>query len=295
MISERSIYVNRFLNDDDRRDRLFKGELFLYSCPPASRGIIDWARELINGAFGDLQDVRRAHCGIAVEEFVKRAGPLKSTFTNDRKTARLCQELIVAMGCDPELTYFDLPRLRIAPPGNYLTSGVSYAYKAHRDTWYAHPRQLVNYWVPIFDSEPSTVMSMYIDYWQRPVKNVSAQWDYDKWVEKSRFAAATNIGEEKRQHPVPTQDLGDTTDLRIVQNAGDLMVFSTCQLHATAPNETDQIRYSYDLRTVHLEDLQKERGPENVDGRATGSTLKDFLRVSDLRLFQEDSFAAYGT
>ena len=287
-MSKTAIYVNRRLSDDDRRQRLFDGALFLYSCPAASQNIVDWARELIDGAFGDLQHVRHAHERIAVEEFIKRAGPLKSTFTNDKKTAKLCQELIVAMGCDPELTYFDLPRLRVAPPGNYLTSGVSYAYKAHRDTWYAHPRQLVNYWVPIFDSEPSTVMSMYLDYWQRPVDNVSAQWDYDEWVKNSRFAAAANIGEEKRRHPVPTQDLGDTTDLRIVQNAGDLMVFSTCQLHATAPNETDHIRYSYDLRTVHVEDLKKGRGPENVDGRATGSTLNDFLRVSDLTPLEAD-------
>jgi hypothetical protein len=291
-MSRTPIYVNRHLDDDNRRQRLFNGALFLYSCPMASRKIIDWARELIDAAFGDLQDVHHAHEKLTVEDFVKRAGPLKAKFTNDPKTVELCQELIVGMGCDPELTYLDLPRLRVAPPGNYLTSGVSYAYKPHRDTWYAHPRQLVNYWVPVFDSEPSTVMSMFIDYWQRPVSNVSAQWDYDEWVKKSRFVASDNIGEEKRRHPVPTQDLGETTDLRIVQNAGDLMVFSTCQLHATAPNETDYIRYSYDLRTIHLEDVRNERGPENIDGFATGSTLKDFLRVSDLCSMPQEIVAA---
>lgn len=284
-MSRTPIYVNRRLDDDDRRQRLFDGALFLYSCPAASRKIVEWARELIDAAFGDLHDIHHAHEKLAVQDFIKRAGPLKSKFTNDQKTADLCQELIVTMGCDPELTYFDLPRLRVAPPGNYLTSGVSYAYKPHRDTWYAHPKQLVNYWVPVFDSEPSTVMSMYIDYFHRPVNNVSAQWDYDEWVKNSRFAVADNIGEEKRLHPVPTQDLGETTDLRIVQNAGDLMVFSTCNLHATAPNETDHIRYSFDLRTLHLEDLRQNRGPDNLDGRATGSTVKDFLRVSDRQPF----------
>lgn len=287
-MSKTAIYVNRRLSDDDRRQRLFDGALFLYSCPVASQNIVEWARELIDAAFGDLNDIHHAHEKLTVQDFVKRAGPLKSKFTNDVKTKSLCQDLIVTMGCDPNLTYFDLPRLRVAPPGNFLTSGVSYAYKAHRDTWYAHPKQLVNYWVPVFDSEPSTVMSMYIDYFRQPVNNASALWDYDEWVEKSRFVAANNIGEEKRQHPVPTQDLGETTDLRIVQNAGDLLVFSTCQLHATAPNETDHIRYSFDLRTVSLEDLRQGRGPANIDGRATGSTLKDFLRVSDLKPFEAD-------
>ena len=61
------------------------------------------------------------------------------------------------------------------------------------------------------------------------------------------------------------------------------MLFSTCQLHATAPNESEQIRYSYDLRTVNIDDVVEGRGPANLDGLATGSTLGDFLRVSDLQ------------
>lgn len=258
--------------------------MFLYSSPPASTAIADWARELVDQAFPGIADVRKAHLSLPVAEFVSKVSPLKSRFTNDPHTKRLCQELISGMGCDPELTYFDLPRLRVAPPGDYLTTGVSYAYKAHRDTWYAHPRQLVNYWIPVFDSaEPSHVMSMYIDYFRTPVNNASDEWDYDDWVKNARFAAAQNIGVENRRHPVPREQLGDTSELRIVQNAGDLMIFSTCQLHATARNETDRIRYSYDLRTLHLEDLLNDRGPTDPDGKATGTTLKDFLRVSDLK------------
>ena len=274
------IYVNGRLADDQRRARIFDGGIFLYSAPAASLPIVEWARSLIHEAF--TEDVRRAHTKLAIEEFVKRAGPLKSKFTNDATTKRLCQELITAMGCDPEMTYFDPPRLRVAPPGGYLTTGVSYSYKPHRDTWYAHPTQLINYWVPVYDSEATTVMSMYVDFFQKPVENGSGNWDYDQWVKNSRFAAAQNIGIEARLHPVPLQDLGNTVDLRFVQNAGDLMLFSTCQLHATARNESELIRFSYDLRTLHVEDLQQARGPKNIDGKATGSTLKDFLRVSDL-------------
>jgi hypothetical protein len=276
------LYVNRRSSDDERRGRMFAGGVFLYSAPQESSRMVEWVRELVDDAFGDLGDVRRAHERLPVEAFVSRAGPLKSTFTNDPKTKRLCQDLIAAVGCDPDQTYFDLPRLRVAPPGDYLTSGVSYAYKAHRDTWYAHPRQLINYWVPVFDGEPSHVMSMFIDYFERSVDNASEAWDYDEWIQKARYAAALNIGSETRMHPLPKQDLGETTDLRIVQNAGDLMLFSTCQLHASARNETDQIRYSFDLRTLNIEDLQANRGPKNLDGKATGSTLGDFLRVRDL-------------
>jgi hypothetical protein len=276
------MYVNRRVTDDERRARIFDGGVFLYSAPAASTGIVEWVKELLDGTFARLGDVRRVHERMPQEQFASVVGPLKSKFVNDPRTKRLCQELIVGLGCDPDRTYFDLPRLRVAPPGNYLTTGVSYSYKPHRDTWYAHPTQLINYWIPVFDSEPSTVMSMFLDYFHRPVPNASGSWNYDDWVKNARFAAVNNVGVENRKHPVPTTDLGDTIDVRVVQNAGDLMLFSTCQLHASAPNLTENMRYSYDLRTLHLDDLREGRGPENIDGKATGSTLKDFLRVSDL-------------
>lgn len=283
------LYVNRLMkSDDERRGRIFDGALFLYSAPTESTRIIEWARECVTQAFGKTGDVRRAHQALKVEEFAKIASSLKTRFTNDPATKKMCQDLIMALGCDPDRTYFDLPRLRVAPPGDYLTTGVSYSYKAHRDTWYAHPTQLINYWVPVYDSEVSTVMSMFLEYFHRPVANTSGEWDYDNWVQNARYAAVQNIGIENRQHPLPTQSLEEALDIRVVQNAGDLMLFSTCHLHSSAPNLTDCIRYSYDLRTIHLDDLCEGRGPENIDGRATGSTLKDFLRVSDLAPLNEE-------
>lgn len=110
------IYVNRKLSDDDRRSRIFAGGLFLYSAPAESLRIIEWARSLIAESFDGVKDIRHAHDKFAVTEFVKRAGPLKSKFTNHATTKQLCQELIKAVGSDPETTYFDLPRLRVAPP-----------------------------------------------------------------------------------------------------------------------------------------------------------------------------------
>lgn len=287
------VYFNRSLKDDDRRSRIFGGALFFYSAPAESTRIVEWIRECVTDAFPGSRDVRRVHQTLEVEQFAKSVGSLKSRFTNDSCTKLLCQELLVGLGCDPERTYFDLPRLRVAPPGDYLTTGVSYSYKPHRDTWYAHPTQLINFWVPVYDSEPSTVMSMFLEYFHRPLANTSGEWDYDNWVKNARFAAVQNVGVESRQHPVPAESLPeDALDLRFVHNAGDLMLFSTCQLHASAPNLTDCIRYSYDLRTIHVDDLRQDRGPVNIDAKATGSTLNDFLRVSDLSpMSSEEVFA----
>jgi hypothetical protein len=207
---------------------------------------------------------------------------LKSTFTNHGRTKELVQELIVAMGCDPDRTYFDLPRLRVVPSDAYLTSGVSYAYKAHRDTWYAHPRMLVNYWAPVFDCVGDNVMSMWIGYWDRAVRNSSSGFDYDRWVNEQRFKAASNVVSEDRPHPLPLEPIDDSTEMRIASNAGDIMLFSTCHLHSTAPNVSGVTRFSYDLRTLDIDDLLAGRGPRNADSAATGTTIGDFLRVSDM-------------
>lgn len=274
-----TIYVNRRIDEPDRRQRLFAGDFFLYTDVAESHAIVGWAKRLIGEAFGDL-DPQHAQYKLDVEEFVKRVGPLKSRFTNDPRTKELCQALVRAMGSDPDETYFDLPRLRVVPSDNYLSAGVSYAYKAHRDTWYAHPPCLVNYWVPVYDAVGDNVMSMFVRYWDRPVAN--AGFDYERWVKESRFAASENIREENRPHPVPLEEIDTKGEIRIAQNAGGIMMFSTCHLHATAPNVSGVTRFSYDLRTISLRDLKEGRGPSNLDATAQGSTVKDFLRVSDL-------------
>lgn len=262
------------------RTSAYGGAIFLFGAPPGSTALVEWIRGLLAEAF-EVSDPSLVHRAYGVQEFVARSGPLKSRFVNDPTTRRLCRDLVVEMGCDPGRTYFDLPRLRVVPPSEYLSSGVSYNYKPHRDTWYAHPRQLINYWVPVFDTLETTVMSMYVDYFRTPVKNKSTDWDYDEWVKNSRFAAAANVGAEMRPHPTPMEEVGGSTDLRIILNAGDIMLFSTCQLHASARNISDTTRFSYDFRTLNLDDLVEGRGPENIDGFAGGTTLGDFLRVSD--------------
>ncbi len=77
-----------------------------------------------------------------MKDFVELISPLKSGFTNDPETKKLIRQVLIEFGCDLEKTYFDAPRIRIVTSDNYLTAGVGYAYKAHRDTWYSSPQGL---------------------------------------------------------------------------------------------------------------------------------------------------------
>lgn len=279
-----TLYLNRHEPDDIRRERIFAGDFFLYTDSAASRALCQHARDLVVQAFAGL-DPERAQFELDVKDFIAKAGPLKSGFTNSQKTKELCQAYIAELGCDLEKTYFDLPRLRVVPSDNFLTSGVSYAYKAHRDTWYSHPRQLVNYWIPVYPVVGGNTMSMFVRYFDTAVENGSPDFDYDEWVTNSRFAAAGQVKAEARPHPLPRQPIDPTGEIRIAGGMGDAMLFSTCHLHATAPNNSGVTRFSVDLRTVHLDDLISGHGPALDDSGATGTTLGDFLRASDLAPF----------
>ncbi|GEL20276.1 hypothetical protein [Pseudonocardia asaccharolytica] len=286
-----TLYLNREIADDGRRESLFAGNFYLYTNLPGAHALADHAKSLIAEAFSG-RDPERAQYEMPVDEFVELVGPLKAEFTNGQRTKELCQQFALDLGVDPENTYFDIPRLRVIPADNYLSAGVSYNYKAHRDMWYGHPQQLVNYWVPVFPVVGDNVMSMFTDYFDKPIKNGSNAYDYDEWVAKHRPAATEKITTDDRPHPLPLEEIDSRGEIRIAGGSGDVMMFSSNHLHASAPNLSGVTRFSYDLRTINLEDIRAGRGPRNVDCGATGTTLGDFLRVGDLAPLPADEFAA---
>lgn len=279
-----AIYLNRRLADEPRREAVFAGDLFLHTDLAGTKALCAHAKAMIDEAFAGF-DPERAQFAMDVPEFVRRVGPLKSGFTNGHRTKELVRELVAELGADPEMTYFDVPRLRVVPSDDYLSAGVSYAYKAHRDTWYAHPTQLVNFWMPVVPVVGANAMSVFPRYFGRPVANASEVFDYDDWVANARFQASKLQKTDERPHPLPKEVIDPEGEFRIAGGVGDVMLFSTCHLHATAPNVSGVTRFSIDLRTVHADDLRAGRGPRNLDSAATGTTLGDFLRVADFAPF----------
>ena len=93
--------------------------------------------------------------------------------------------------------------------------------------------------------------------------------------------ALSQMRVDMRKHPLPLAAVDTRSELRIAGTMGDAILFSAAQLHSTAPNQSGLTRFSIDFRTISLDDLDQERGAPNIDSRATGTTLGDFLRASD--------------
>jgi hypothetical protein len=277
------------LPEETRRQQIYDGNIFLTSPRGSVASLCDFSRSMIEEVFSQT-DPRAAQFDFPVQEFVKVIAPLKSGFTNHPRTKELVQNVLAEFGCDLDKTFFDVPRLRVATHGGYLTAGVGYAYRPHRDMWYASPPTQVNWWIPIYALVAEQALVFYPSYWATPVRNSSSEFDYDEWCRIGRQQAASQIEMDTRKHPLAQEEISTNAELRLVCEAAATICFSSAQLHATAPNTSGRTRFSLDFRTIHLDDLQSGRGAHNLDAGATGTTLGDFISASDFSLLPNEYF-----
>lgn len=175
-----NIYVNSKMSDNDRRKELYHGSIFEISPTPSSLSLCQLARDLIQEAFAPL-DPFDLHEKLPAEECARVLAVLKPKFIHHPKAKEHVVGMLRESGCDMERTYFDVPRLRTAFPGDYLKSGIAYAFHPHRDTWYSAPLCQINWWMPVFDLTAENCMAIHPHYWSKPLKNGSSQYNYHKW------------------------------------------------------------------------------------------------------------------
>lgn len=83
--------------------------------------------------------------------------------------------------------------------------------------------------------------------------------------------------------------------IRVLCAAGGVILFSGAHLHETVPNTSGIARYSIDFRTVHIDDAAGHRGAPNQDSRSSGTTMRDYLRCTDLEHVSDDVVMRYET
>jgi hypothetical protein len=287
-----TIFFDSTMNDEQRRQHLYNGQLFVFSPCPSAIAFCEFARELIEEAFAPLEP-REAQYSLPVEEYVAILAKLKPYFIHHPKSKQFMQGILSELGCDLSKTYFDVPRMRTATHGGYLTSGIAYAFHPHRDTWYSAPSCQLNWWFPIYDIESENAMAFHPRYWSQPVKNGSSGYNYYEWNKESRKNAAQHIKKDTRKQPHAEEPLELEPQLRLVSKVGGIIIFSGAQMHSTVPNTSGRTRFSIDFRTVHIDDVVAQRGAPNIDSACTGTTLRDFLRATDFSHIPEDLISPY--
>jgi hypothetical protein len=268
------------LDDDGRRACLYDGALLVLSPTPNSLELCHFAQQLSDDAFAP-HDPQHAQEFLPVERYVEILAELKPKFIHHPHCKELIRGMFQDLGCDIEKTYFDVPRLRTMTHGSYLTAGLAYAFHPHRDTWFSAPPQQLNWWLPVYEIVAENTIAFLPKYWNQPIANSSRDYNYYKWNQESRRAAATQIKTDTRKQPQALEPIDMESQVRVVCPAGGIILFSGAYLHATVPNTSPRTRFSIDFRTVHLDDVVDRRGAEIIDSECTGTTLRDFLRASD--------------
>lgn len=287
-----SVYYDRQISDDDRRAGLYAGDLYVYSKSAATQQLVDLARELSEEAFAPYHPTEAQH-HMTVEQYNDVLRELKPKFIHHPKCKEIIPQILAEFGCDLDRIFFDVPRLRTATANDYLSSGLAYAFKPHRDTWYSPPMCQLNWWLPVYEIEADNGMAFYPGYWDRPVRNSSNEWNYQLWNETGRKLASQQGTKDTRRQSEALETLDLDPDLRLVTPPGGLMIFPAAHLHGTVPNTTDRTRFSIDFRTVHLNELETDTGAPNLDSACTGTTIHDYVRGSDLQPVPEHLIAYF--
>ena len=287
-----TIYTDPTRTDDNRRRELYQGDLFVYTPNSATTALCEFAQSMLNDAFAPHVP-ELAHRELAVEEYVEILAELKPAFIHHPRCKELIQAILRDAGCDMSNTYFDVPRLRTATPSNYLSSGLAYAFKPHRDTWYSPPMCQINWWLPIYPIQSENCMAFHLNYWDRPIKNSSDEFNYQEWNQVGRRDAKKQVGNDTRRQSEALEEMQLDPQVRLICPDSGMIVFSAAHMHSTVPNTTDVTRMSIDFRTVHYADLMDRQGAPNIDGASTGSTLNDYLRGTDLAHLPQDLIDEY--
>ena len=288
-----TVFYDSDVSDDVRRQLLYDGQLFVYSRRASILAFTNFARSMIEDAFGGL-DPRTAQKSMPVERYATLLGKLKPAFIHHSESKHHLKEILEDLGCDLERTYFDVPRMRSSTSDNYLTTGIAFAWHPHRDTWYSAPACQINWWLPIYEIESDNAMAFHPRYWTQPVKNSSGGYNYYTWNKLHRGEnVAKLIKEDPRPLPRATEPMELDPQIRLICPVGGVILFSGAQMHSSVPNTSGMTRFSIDFRTIHLDDAVAKRGAPNIDSACTGTVMRDYLRGTDLSRIPQEVVALY--
>jgi hypothetical protein len=287
------IFFDSKMSDDERREKLFGGDLFVYSATPHSQELVGFARQMAEEALAPHFPPDAQH-HMSGQEYVDVLAKLKPTFINHPRSKELVAGILGDLGVKVEEAYFDVPRLRTMT-SEYLNAGLTLQFESHRDTWFSAPFSQINYWIPVYDIAETNAMAFHPPYFDGGVRNSSRDYNYAEWVAHGRAAAASQVDMETRKQPEAEQEIEREPDIRVITPPGGILLFSGAQLHTTVPNTSGRTRFSIDFRVVNRRDVEAHRGAANVDSECTGTNLGDFMRSTDLERLPDDLIAEYDT
>lgn len=263
------------LTNVERRAAIYAGEVIHIKASAASKKLVAAVLSALEEEFGTGKELRKLQFEIPGDELFQRVGKLRRRLSSEAKFQELLYELLAEQGFALEEHAVDPVRMRAVTHLGHENPLAANAYTAHRDCWYANPQAQINWWIPLFDVEDTQTFAFFREYFDKPVANNSAEFDYDDWMKTVGWQSTSG---KQAVYPSAAEGSFDASSgERFACCAGDIVLFAASHLHQTTKNSSGLTRFSIDFRTVHLDDNASGKGAVNVDNASTGSSLADYL------------------
>ena len=279
-----TVYYDPACSDEQRRRLLFDGQLIVYSPRPSALAFVTFARNMIEEAFAPLDPETAQHRACRSRNTPRSSAsssPSSSTIRKRRSTCRgsfrrahqRSREDLLRRAQDEELDESGLPhdrhRVRVAPasrhvvlepPGCRSIGGYRSTRSSPRTPWRS---------IRVTGASQSRTA-------RAAITTINGT---------SCIAARTSRSwSRKILGPCRSRRSRSNASPSYVWSApvGGVIMFSGAQLHSSVPNTSGKTRFSFDFRVVHEDDVSEKRGAPIVDEECTGTTMRDYLRGTDL-------------
>lgn len=279
--SGRCIVVARKPTANDKlRQSIYEGAILRRAATPATLRLVSHVVAQLDREFGTAVPHRQLQFSLPPDELYQRMGKVRRSVFASAETQALVRAVMAEQGFEPEANALDSARLRAVTDGGHENPLAAAAYSAHRDTWYANPQAQINWWIPLYDVSEGETFAFFPMYFDKPVANDSAAFDYDKWSEQVGFqstGAASSV--VPAVYPAATEKFDRRGMVPFAAKAGEIILFAASHLHQTCKNVSGATRLSVDFRTVHVGDHEAGLGAPNVDNQSTGCALVDYHKA----------------
>src|SRR4051794_3458196 len=96
-----AVFLDAAHDDATRRERIYQGDIYVFSPRPSTVAFTEFAAHLVEEAFAPLDPVA-AQFELPVEKFVEIVAPLQPRFIHHPESKRLIQAILADLDCDPE-------------------------------------------------------------------------------------------------------------------------------------------------------------------------------------------------
>ena len=238
------------------KEEIYSGRIFSFKKNSISLNLVAEIKNLISTSYeGHLDNFH--HFEKHEDLSVKLINELK----NQKTLKDLFKSFLTDIGFNQGKTYWDKFVVRIAPASEKFKPRENSRIGIHRDTWGTNIHQQINWWAPINDLDVKNTLIFYPDYFSKKVRNSTASWDLNVYLEKRKQNDFSYPSAPELLESLAT----DIKTLPITIEPGEILCFSGSHLHSSTKEKSLKTRFSYEIRTVCMDDIKNNIQAPNID------------------------------